>query len=188
MNSSQTGINFENTIKESERFNFLLYEYLYNGGGVSIGDLNNDGLPDIYFSGNMFSNKLYLNQGDFKFVDITESAGVDGGSGFKTGVTMVDINNDGLLDIYVSKSAIPNADLRRNVLYINNGDLTFTERAAEYGLDDAGYSVQAYFFDMDGDGDLDVYVLNHPSDFRDTNSIKITQNEKGELARRSRDL
>ncbi len=182
LNSSQTGINFENTIKESERFNFLLYEYLYNGGGVSIGDLNNDGLPDIYFSGNMFSNKLYLNQGDFKFVDITESAGVDGGSGFKTGVTMVDINNDGLLDIYVSKSAIPNADLRRNVLYINNGDLTFTERAAEYGLDDAGYSVQAYFFDMDGDGDLDVYVLNHPSDFRDTNSIKITQNEKGELA------
>jgi len=182
LDSSQTGIDFENIIKESERFNFLLYEYLYNGGGVAIGDINNDGLPDIYFSGNMFSNKLYLNQGDFKFKDITETAGVNGGRGFKTGVTVVDINNDGLLDIYVSKSAIPNADLRRNALYINNGDLTFTERAAEYGLDDPGYSVQAYFFDMDGDGDLDVYVLNHPSDFRDSNAIKITQNEKGELA------
>tara|TARA_R110002072_G_scaffold287464_6_gene453204 strand:- start:22005 stop:25337 length:3333 start_codon:yes stop_codon:yes gene_type:complete len=182
LDSTQTGIDFENTITESERFNFLLYEYLYNGGGVAIGDVNNDGLPDIYFTGNMFSNKLYLNQGDFKFIDITESAGVNGGMGFKTGVTMVDINNDGLLDIYVSKSAIPNADLRRNVLYINNGNLTFTERGAEYGLDDPGYSVQAYFFDMDGDGDLDVYILNHPSDFKDTNSIKITQNEKGELA------
>lgn len=182
LDSSQTGINFENTIQESERFNFLLYEYLYNGGGVAIGDINNDGLQDIYFSSNMFSNKLYLNKGNFQFEDITESAGVDGGRGFKTGVTMVDINNDGHLDIYVSKSTVPNADLRRNFLYINNGDLTFTERAAEYGLDDAGYSVQAYFFDMDGDGDLDVYVLNHPSDFRDTNTINITQNENGELA------
>lgn len=182
LDSSHTGIEFENTIQESERFNFLLYEYLYNGGGVAIGDINNDGLPDIYFSGNMFSNKLYLNKGNFQFEDITESAGVNGGRGFKTGVTMVDINNNGLLDIYVSKSAIPNADLRRNVLYINNGDLTFTESAAEYGLDDPGYSVQAYFFDMDNDGDLDVYILNHPSDLREANAIKITQNKKGELA------
>lgn len=182
LDSSQTGIDFENTIQESERFNFLLYEYLYNGGGVAIGDINNDGLPDIYFSGNMLSNKLYLNQGDFKFKDITESAGVNGGRGFKTGVTMVDINNDGLLDIYVSKSAIPNADLRRNALYVNNGDLTFTERAAKYGLDDPGYTTQAYFFDMDGDGDLDVYLVNHPGDLREANSIKVTQNDKGELA------
>ncbi|MEX0996876.1 MAG: VCBS repeat-containing protein [Flavobacteriaceae bacterium] len=182
LESTQTGIDFENTIKESERFNFLLYEYLYNGGGVAIGDINNDGLPDIYFSGNMFSNKLYLNQGDFKFKDITESAGVNGGRGFKTGVTMVDINNDGLMDIYVSKSAIPNADLRHNVLYINNGNLTFTERATEYGLDDPSYTTQAYFFDMDGDGDLDAYVLNHPGNLREANSIKVTQNDKGELA------
>lgn len=181
LDSSHTGIEFENTIQESERFNFLLYEYLYNGGGVAIGDINNDGLPDIYFSGNMTSNKLYLNKGNFQFEDITESAGVNGGRGFKTGVTMVDINNDGLLDIYVSKSALPNPDLRRNVLYINNGDLTFTESAAEYGLDDPGYSVQAYFFDMDRDGDLDVYILNHSGDMRESNAIKIHQNEKGEL-------
>jgi len=182
LDSSQTGIEFENTITESDRFNFLLYEYLYNGGGVAIGDINNDGLPDIYFSGNMVSNKLYLNLGNFQFKDITESAGVDGGRGFKTGVTMVDINNNGLLDLYVSKSALPNPDLRRNVLYINNGDLTFTERAAEFGLDDPGYSVQAYFFDMDNDGDLDVYILNHPGDMREANAIKITQDKKGELS------
>ncbi len=181
LDSDVTGITFENTISESERFNFLLYEYLYNGGGVAIGDINNDGLNDIYFSGNMVSNRLYLNMGDFKFKDITESAKVNGGRGFKTGVTMVDINNDGLLDIYVCKSAIPNEELRRNVLYINNGDLTFTERASEYGLDDPGYATQAYFFDMDNDNDMDVYIVNHPSDFREANAMTITQNEKGEL-------
>ncbi len=181
LDSQATGIDFENTMTETENFNFLLYEYLYNGGGVAIGDINNDGLPDIYFSGNMVSNKLYLNLGNYQFKDITESAGVDGGRGFKTGVTMADVNNDGLLDIYVCKSALKNPDLRRNVLYINNGDMTFTERAAEYGLDDPGYSVQAYFFDSDGDQDLDCYVLNHSGDMRESNSIKLTQDKNGVL-------
>jgi hypothetical protein len=182
LDSNQTGIDFHNSITETEQFNFLLYEYLYNGGGVAVGDINNDGLPDIYFSGNSVSNKLYLNLGNFTFKDITESAGVNGGRGFKTGVSMVDVNNDGLLDIYVCKSALGDPELRRNVLYINNGDLTFTEKAAEYGLDDPGYSVQAYFFDMDGDNDLDVYVLNHSSNMRESNAIKITQNKEGVVA------
>lgn len=182
LDSSQTGINFDNVITETERFNFLLYEYLYNGGGVAVGDVNNDGLQDIYFTGNMTPNKLYLNLGDFKFQDITESSGAHGGRGFKTGVTMVDINNDGFLDIYVCKSALGDPELRRNVLYINNGDLTFTERAAEYGLDDPSYSIQAYFFDMDGDNNLDMYLVNHPNDMREANAIKITQNKEGELA------
>lgn len=181
LNSDYTGISFSNNLNESEQFNFLLYEYLYNGGGVALGDINNDGLIDIYFSGNTVSNKLYLNLGDFKFKDITESAGVNGGSGFKTGVSMVDINNDGLLDIYVCKSAVNEVDFRRNALYINNGDLTFTESAALYGLDDPGYSVQAYFFDMDGDNDLDVYILNHSGNMRESNSIRLTQNKDGNL-------
>ena len=124
---------------------------------------------------------MYLNKGDFKFEDITASAGVDGGKGFKTGVTMVDINNDGFLDIYVCKSATSKQDLRKNVLYINNGNLTFTEKAKDYGLDDSGYAVQAYFFDSDLDNDLDVLVLNHPSNLKEANSIKVSQNEKGEL-------
>ncbi len=181
LSPSQTNISFNNEITETERFNFLLYEYLYNGGGVAIGDINNDGLDDIYFSGNTVSNKLYLNQGNFKFKDITDTAKVSSSKGFKTGVSMVDINNDGFLDIYVCKSAIGNTDLRRNELYINNGDLTFTERANAYGLDDSGYSVQAYFFDSDGDNDLDVLVLNHPSNLKEANSIKLTQNLNGEI-------
>ena len=177
----ETNITFQNNLEETETFNILLYEYLYNGGGVALGDINNDGLIDIYFSGNAVSNKLYLNKGEFKFEDITEQSGVDGGLGFKTGVNMTDVNNDGYLDIYVCKSAIADPQYRQNLLFINNGDLTFIESAQTLGLNDAGFSVQAYFFDMDGDNDLDVYVLNHPSDMREANSIKVTQNDKGEL-------
>ncbi|MBS1600541.1 MAG: VCBS repeat-containing protein [Bacteroidetes bacterium] len=162
LSPAQTGIDFNNVIKEEEGLNVLAYEYFYNGGGVAIGDINNDGLPDIYFSGNLKSNRLYLNEGNFHFKDITESAGVAGRkNGWKTGVTMVDINGDGLLDIYVCYSGKGEGKNRRNELYINNGNLKFTERAKEYGLADTACSTQAIFFDYDIDGDLDMYLLNH---------------------------
>lgn len=181
LKASETNINFKNEIIETDNFNIITYEYLYNGGGVAVGDINNDGLDDLYFSGNTVSNKLYLNQGNFKFRDITTSAGATGGQGFKTGVTMADVNNDGLLDIYVCKSASANEMLRKNVLYINNGDLTFSEKAQEFGLADSGYSVQAYFFDSDGDNDLDAYVLNHPKNLKEANVVKVAQNKAGKI-------
>ena len=115
LEASQTNITFKNEIIETDNFNIITYEYLYNGGGVAIGDINNDGLDDIYFSGNTVNNRLYLNQGNFKFKDITTTAKVTGDKGFKTGVTMVDINNDGLLDIYVCKSAVNNEELRKEI-------------------------------------------------------------------------
>lgn len=161
LSASKTGVQFKNVLDESPTANVLTYEYFYNGGGVSVGDINNDGLDDIYFTSNMRPNALYLNKGGFKFENITSSANVACDKGWKTGVTMVDINHDGLLDIYVCLSGKGSPDGRRNKLYINNGDLTFTERAAEYGLDDPGHSTHASFFDFDCDGDLDMYLLNH---------------------------
>ncbi|QHT66555.1 VCBS repeat-containing protein [Rhodocytophaga rosea] len=159
--ASETGIKFSNQLTESEEFNVLKYGYFYNGGGVAIGDLNNDGLQDIYFTGNMVSNRLYINKGSFEFEDVTESAGVGAMVGWKTGVTMADINADGLLDIYVCRSGSSVAKERENLLYINQGNMRFTEQAAAYGLNDAGYSTQAAFFDYDNDGDLDMWLLNH---------------------------
>ncbi|HLF63461.1 MAG TPA: VCBS repeat-containing protein, partial [Saprospiraceae bacterium] len=176
-----TGVLFANNISEIEDLNIILYEYLYNGGGVAAGDINNDGLIDLYFNGSMEFNRLYLNLGDFKFRDITATAGVDGGQGFKTGVTMVDINDDGLPDIYVCKSMIKDPQYRKNILYVNNGNLTFTERAAEYGIDDASYSSQGYFFDMDTDGDLDLYLVNHPSKITEANNINVRQMSDGQF-------
>lgn len=161
MPPSQTNIHFRNILRETEEFNVLEYGYLYNGGGVAIGDINNDGLPDIYFTGNMVGSHLYLNKGDFKFEEIAKKAGVFAEGLWNTGTTMADVNGDGLLDIYVCRSAAKDSSKRRNLLFINNGDLTFTERAAQYGVDDSGYSTQAVFFDYDRDGDLDLYVLNH---------------------------
>ena len=181
LDSTTTGISFINPIYESEEINILTYEYLYNGGGVAAGDINNDGLVDLYFTGNMVPDKLYLNEGNFKFRDITSSAGVGGGLGFRTGVTMADVNNDGYLDIYICKSALADPKYRKNILYINNRNLTFTEAAAVFGIDDASYSTQGYFFDMDADGDLDLYLLNHPFNFNESNNLNVAYNAKGEL-------
>ncbi|MCK0144940.1 VCBS repeat-containing protein [Arenibacter sp. F26102] len=161
LQSDRTGVNFQNLVKETERFNVFDYGYMYNGGGVSVGDFNNDSLPDIYFTGNMVGSHLYINQGDFKFKEIAKEAGVFAEGLWNTGTTMADVNGDGFLDIYVCRSAAKDPKKRRNLLFINNGDLTFTEKAEEYGINDSGYSTQAAFFDYDRDGDLDLYVLNH---------------------------
>lgn len=161
LSPSETNINFSNPIQESQDFNVLQYGYLYNGGGVAIGDINNDHLPDIYFSGNLVSNKLYLNQGNFEFLDITEQAGVSADDAWNTGVTMADVNGDGHMDIYVCRSADTRPEARRNLLFINQGDLTFKESAGDYGIDDPAYSTQGAFFDYDKDGDLDLYLMNH---------------------------
>ncbi len=161
LSSGKTGIKFINRLQETEEFNVLEYGYLYNGGGVAVGDINNDGLSDIYFTGNMVGSHLYLNQGDFKFKEIAKNAGVFAEGLWNTGTVMADVNADGLLDIYVCRSAAKDQQKRRNLLFINNGDLTFTEKAKEFGVDDSGYTTQASFFDYDNDGDLDLYVLNH---------------------------
>ena len=156
-----TGINFINEIKNQKNFNIFKYRNFYNGGGVAIGDINNDNLPDIYLTSNMGENKLYLNKGNFKFEDITITAGVAGDKPWSTGVVMVDINQDGLLDIYVSNAGNMEGDNHDNELYINNGDLTFSEQAKIYNLAETGFSTHATFFDYDKDGDLDAYILNN---------------------------
>jgi hypothetical protein len=161
LDEEATGINFKNTLFEDGPLNVANYIYFYNGGGVAIGDINNDGLQDILFTGNMVRNRLFLNKGNFKFEDITIQSGVDKMQGWCTGATMADVNGDGKLDIYICRSADINPDLRKNLLFINNGDLSFTEKAAEYGLADNGYSTQASFFDYDKDGDLDCFIINH---------------------------
>lgn len=157
----RTGIDFINTLTETEQFNIIEYLYFYNGGGVAAGDLNNDGLVDLYFSSNQLPNKLFINKGNFSFEDITEQSGTASNGPWKTGVSMVDLNGDGLLDIYVCRLGDWKGIKGKNELYINNGDLTFTESAAAYGLDFQGFSTQAAFFDYDRDGDLDMYLLNH---------------------------
>src|SRR6266850_8174232 len=164
---AHTGIAFANTITTSDSLNVQTDVYVYNGAGVAVGDIDNDGLPDIFFAGNMVSSRLYLNKGSMRFEDITQSAGVTTRR-WATGVTMVDINGDGLLDIYVSVSgpAWSSPAERANLLFVNNGDRTFTEAAAQYGIADSGFTTHAVFFDYDGDGDLDLFILNNsPRDF-----------------------
>ncbi|MCL7753503.1 VCBS repeat-containing protein [Polaribacter sp. Z022] len=167
-----TNINFKNTVKENLYFNFLNFAYIYNGGGVAVGDINNDGLEDIYFTSNQNSNKLYLNKGNLEFEDITLKAQVSDEIGWTTGVTMIDINNDGWLDIYACKSgSFDSHQNRKNKLFINQKNNTFKEKGANYNLDHYGFSTQAYFFDFDNDDDLDMYLVNHRQDFR--NNINI---------------
>ncbi|MGN6195114.1 MAG: VCBS repeat-containing protein [Ginsengibacter sp.] len=161
MPSSQTGITFDNKVEDTKDFNVFKYRNFYNGGGVAIGDVNNDGKPDIFFTSNQGSNKLYINKGNWKFEDVTEKAGVAGIHKWHTGVTMADVNGDGWLDIYISNSGSINGDNRANELYINQKDGTFKEEAHQYGLDDKGLSTQAVFFDYDHDGDLDCFILNN---------------------------
>lgn len=160
LSHEQTGVSFENTLTENDSLNYFSYSYLYMGGGVSVGDINNDGLDDLFFTGNMVPNKLYLNQGDLKFKDVTQDAGLEGDERWFTGVTMADVNGDGFLDIYCSVAG--KFTPKGNMLYINNTDGTFTEKALDYGIDDRGNSVQGTFFDYDLDGDLDLYVANYP--------------------------
>lgn len=161
LSSSATGIDFVNRLTENEQSNIIEYLYFNNGAGVAAGDINNDGLIDLYFTSNQNANKLYLNKGNFKFEDITEKAGVAGTGSWKTGVTMADVNGDGLVDIYVCQVGKYKNMNGRNQLFINQGNLTFKEEAHEYGLDFQGFSTQAAFFDYDGDGDLDMFLLNH---------------------------
>jgi hypothetical protein len=179
LESDDTEIEFENRLTET--IDNFSYDYLYNGAGVAAGDVNNDGLVDLYFVGNMVSNKLYLNEGDFSFEDVTEAAGVGGKEGWKTGVSMADVNGDGWLDIYVCYSGPKNYKERANQLFINNGSKdgdapTFTERAKEYGIDgDSTYSNQATFFDYDLDGDLDLFLLNHGTEYLSSYLVALTK-------------
>jgi len=159
--SSETGIDFNNKVEDTKEFNIFKYRNFYNGAGVAIGDVNNDGKPDIFFTSNQHENKLYINKGNFKFEDVTDKAGIKSPHKWHTGVTMVDINGDGWLDIYVCNSGEFPGDDRANELYINQKDGTFKEEAHEYGLDDKGQSTQAIFFDYDHDGDLDCFILNN---------------------------
>ncbi len=159
--SAETGILFQNKVLESPELNIITYEYFFNGGGAVAGDFNNDGLVDLFFTANLMPNKLYINQGNWKFTDVTRSSGAGGRRGWKTGASVADVNGDGFLDIYVCYSGDPDTTRRQNQLLINNGDLTFTDKAKEMGVNDMGYSTHSAFFDYDRDGDLDLYVLNH---------------------------
>lgn len=161
IDSKISGIEFSNDLIDTGDLNIIEYLYYYNGGGVAIGDINNDGLDDIYFTANQKPDKLYINLGGLKFKDISEISGVSKKSTWSTGATMVDVNNDGLLDIYVCKVGNYKSLKSENELYINNGNNTFTEQAKAYGLNFSGFSTQASFFDYDNDGDMDMYLLNH---------------------------
>ncbi|MEO7990688.1 MAG: VCBS repeat-containing protein [Chryseolinea sp.] len=186
LSKERTGINFINQLDENENLNIITFEYFYNGAGVGVGDINNDNLSDIFFAGNMVSNRLYLNKGDLQFEDITQQASVASRNKWATGISMVDINQDGWLDIYVCYAGpYVDSSKRANELYINNGNSTFTEKAHEYGIADVGHSVQAAFFDYDRDGDLDMYLLTNITDQTGPNVIR-PKRLKGEMVNTDR--
>jgi hypothetical protein len=176
MPEDSTHIAFINQLHYDDQFNVFTYRNFYNGGGVALGDINNDGLVDIFFTANMLPNRLYLNKGNFQFEDITEKAGINKKGKWSTGVSMADVNGDGLLDIYICNSGDLKNDNKENELYINDGNLTFTEKAKEYGLADRGYSTHAAFFDYDHDGDLDLFLLNNS--FKPIGSFNLQHNER----------
>lgn len=170
----QTGVKFQNPVKEDRKSNHLINDMLISGAGVTVGDINNDGLPDLFFTGNQVQDRLYLNKGKLRFEDITEKAGILAEKIWSSGATMADVNGDGHLDIYVCKYVFGKEQLSENLLYINNGDLTFTEKAKEYRLADRGFAVQATFFDFDLDGLLDLYLVNQPPSTGNRRGNKIT--------------
>ncbi|MCY4223351.1 MAG: VCBS repeat-containing protein [Bacteroidetes bacterium] len=176
MDALEAGIDFQNTLQYADEFNVYRYRNFYNGGGVGLGDVNGDGLPDLFFTGNQTPNRLFLNHGDFQFTDISEKASIMGTRAWSTGVSMADINGDGLLDIYVCNSGIVANDDRRNELYINQGDGRFLELAQTYGLDDPGLSTHATFLDYDLDGDLDMFLVNNS--FRSIGDFNLEVNTR----------
>lgn len=183
LSEKNTGIDFRNMLMETNAdFNIMQYAYFYNGGGVAVCDINNDSLPDIIFTGNMVKNRLYLNKGNFHFEDITVQSGIAAKEGWCTGATATDVNGDGWQDIYICRSGLSNTSYRRNLLFINNHNNTFTEEAAAYGIDDAGYSTQASFFDYDKDGDLDLMVINQSTPQYSKGGLEYAQlhNQQGD--------
>jgi enediyne biosynthesis protein E4 len=176
MDPKLTGVNFENKVDFDKLFNIFTYRNFYNGAGVALGDVNNDGLIDMYFTSNLSDSRLYLNKGNFQFEDITDRAGVAGTRVWSTGVSMADVNGDGLLDIYVCNSGDVKGGNRQNELFINNGNLTFTEKGEEYGVADKGFTTHSAFFDYDNDGDLDLYILNNS--YQAIGSFNLRKNER----------
>ncbi|MFD2033194.1 VCBS repeat-containing protein [Belliella marina] len=177
LDKSYTGIDFNNELSYTEQLNPYTFRNFYNGGGVALGDINNDGLIDVFFTGNQIGNKLYLNKGNFQFEDITEIAGLAVPGIWSTGVSMADVNGDGFLDIYICKSGPLGGRQRHNELFINNGDMTFTEMSHEYGIADEGLSQHAVFFDYDKDGDLDMYLLNNSARSVGINDLRTGQRD-----------
>lgn len=169
---TESKFHFQNTVSDNYEYNFLSYPSMYSGAGIAVGDIDHDGFEDVYMVSNFGENKLFKNNGDLSFTDITENSGTSDSNGFSTGTTMLDVNNDGWMDIYVCKAgSLKDDNARRNLLFVNNQDGTFTEQAKQYGLDDPGYTTQAYPLDFDKDGDMDLYIVNYRYDFKNNTRI-----------------